>query len=82
VEKRAPSAREAAALRQQLGDSERDGPVGPCPSNLTRKARRVLARFRQDNKKNRLMAVSFIVLAEAVRDSSNPSFSVIVALTR
>jgi hypothetical protein len=29
---RAPSAREAAAQRQQLGDSERDGPAGPCLS--------------------------------------------------
>ena len=58
-----------------MGDSERDGPVGPCPSNLTRKARRGLARFHQEIKKPPALnaikiALSaggfFIVLAEAV----------------
>src|SRR5207253_1809180 len=51
-----------------------DGPAGPCPSNLTREARRRLPRFRQEIKnrgqstfqKSALTPI-FYFLAEAVR---------------
>lgn len=40
-----------SAARTANGRFGRDGPAGPCPSNLTREARRRLARFRQEIKK-------------------------------
>jgi hypothetical protein len=49
----APSARRAVRPRGelQMGDSERAGKSTPSPSNLTRRARRRPARFRQETKK-------------------------------
>jgi hypothetical protein len=44
----APSARKAAATRQQNGDSERLAPAGAMPSNPPRRARRRPASLRQE----------------------------------
>jgi hypothetical protein len=50
-EARPRRAEQFAAGELQMGDSERAGLSTPSPSNLTRRARRRPARFRQETKK-------------------------------
>jgi hypothetical protein len=50
-EARPRRAAQSADGELQMGDSERAGQSTPSPSNLTRRARRRPARFRQETKK-------------------------------